>query len=167
MVDTLFRFTASGDTEAALAATERIQFNTGTVPDSTGKLVSTSFRMVSDLNPHPNPDTALNQIQDSLLGVVEVTIAGYFVDHNATQGPANLYNWSVDADVNDDFRKGRFGATLATMAGILDIIPTTGLNGIGYMLSEVFVDDIEDPRTEVPFIVKFLLNGVPANVVPS
>ena len=167
MVDTLFRFTASGDTEAALTATERIQFNTGTVPDSTGKLVSTSFRMVSDLNPHPNPDTALNQIQDSLLGVVEVTIAGYFVDHNATQGPANLYNWSVDADVNDDFRKGRFGATLATMAGILDIIPTTGLNGIGYMLSEVFVDDIEDPRTEVPFIVKFLLNGVPANVVPS
>ena len=123
--------------------------------------------MVSDLYPHPNPDIALNQIQDSLLGVVEVTIAGYFVNHNATIGPANLYNWSVDPDVNDDFRKGRFGATLATMAGILDIIPTVGLNGIGYMLSEVFVDDIEYPRTEVPFIVKFFLNGVPANVIPT
>ena len=122
--------------------------------------------MVSDLNPHPNPNTALNQIQDSLLGVVEVIVAGYFIDHNNTQGPANLYNWSVDEDVNDDFRKGRFGATLATMAGILNIIPTTGLNGIGYMLSEVFVEDMEDPRTEVGFIAKFLLNGVPANVVP-
>lgn len=167
MADTIFRLTNPGDTEASVGATEKIIFNTGTVPDSTGKLVSTSFRMVSDLNPHSNPDIALNQIQDSLLGVVEVTVAGYFVDHNATEGPANLYNWSVDPDVNDDFRKGRFGVTLATMAGILDIIPTTGLNGIGYMLSEIFVDDVEDPRTKVPFIAKFFLNGVPANVVPT
>ena len=167
MVDVLFRFTNSGDTEGSVGSTEKIEFNTGTVPDDTGRLVTTSFRMVSDLNPHPNPNIALNQIQDSLLGVVEVIVAGYFVDHNATKGPANLYNWSVDEDVNDDFRKGRFGATLATMAGILDIIPTVGLNGIGYMLSEVFVTDIEDPRTEVGFIAKFLLNGVPANVVPT
>jgi len=167
LVDTLFRFTDPGDTESGLANTERIIFNTGSVPDNTGKLTTTSFRMVSDLNPHPNPDIALNQIQDSLLGVVEVTVAGYFVDHNNTQGPANLYNWSVDADVNDDFRKGRFGCILATMGEILSLTPTVGLNGIGYMLSEVFVEDIEDPRTEVGFIAKFLLNGVPANVVPS
>jgi len=167
LADTIFRLTNPGDTEASVGSTEKIIFNTGTVPDDTGKLVRTSFRMVSDLNPHSNPDIALNQIQDSLLGVVEVTVAGYFVNHNATQGPANLYNWSVDPDVNDDFRKGRFGVTLATMAGILDIIPTTGLNGIGYMLSEVFVDDVEDPRTKVPFIAKFFLNGVPANVVPT
>lgn len=167
MVDTIFRLTNPGDTQAGVADTEKIIFNSGSVPDNTGRLITTGFRMVSDLNPHPNPDTALNQIQDSLLGVVEVTIAGYFVNHNATKGPANLYNWSVDADVNDDFRKGRFGASLATMAGILDIIPTTGLNGIGYMLSEVEVIDIEEPRTEVGFIVKFLLNGVPANVVPT
>lgn len=167
MVDTIFRFTNSGDTEVSIADTEKIEFNTGTVPDSTGRLITTTFRMVSDLNPHPNPDVALNQIQDSLLGVVEVTIAGYFINHNATKGPANLYNWSVDPDVNDDFRKGRFGVTLATMAGILNIIPTVGLNGIGYMLSEIEVIDVEDPRTQVGFIAKFLLNGVPANVVPT
>jgi len=167
LADTIFRLTNPGDTEASVASTEKIVFNSGSVPDNTGRLITTSFRMTSDLNPHPNPDTPLNQIQDSLLGVVEVTIAGYFVDHNATKGPANLYNWSVDPDVNDDFRKGRFGVTLATMAGILDIIPTTGLNGIGYMLSEVEVIDIEDPRTEVGFIAKFFLNGIPANVVPT
>jgi len=167
LVDILFRFTNPGDTEGSVGSTEKIEFNSGAVPDGTGKLTTTSFRMVSDLNPHPNPSIALNQIQDSLLGVVEVTVTGYFVNHNATKGPANLYNWSVDEDVNDDFRKGRFGATLATMAGILDIVPTVGLNGIGYMLSEVFVTDIEEPRTEVGFIAKFLLNGVPANVVPT
>ena len=167
MVDSIFRLTNPGDTEASVGSTEKIIFNSGSVPDSTGKLVTTSFRMASDLNPHPNPDTALNQIQDSLLGVVEVIVAGYFVNHNATKGPANLYNWSVDEDVNDDFRKGRFGLTLATMAGILDIIPTTGLNGIGYMLAEVEVIDVEEPRTQVGFIARFLLNGVPANVVPT
>ena len=32
---------------------------------------------------------------------------------------------------------------------------------------EVFVEDVEDPRTEVGFIAKFLLNGVPTNVVPT
>lgn len=167
MADTLFRLTNPGDTEASVSDTEKIIFNSGSVPDSTGRIITTSFRMASDLNPHPNPDTALNQIQDSLLGVVEVIVAGYFVNHNATKGPANLYNWSVDPDTNDDFRKGRFGATLATMAGILDIIPTTGFNGIGYMLSEIEVIDVEDPRTQVGFIAKFLLNGIPANVVPT
>jgi len=167
MADTIFRLTNPGDTEFSVGSTEKIIFNTDTVPDSTGRLQTTRFRMVSDLNQHENPDIPLNQIQDSLLGVVEVIVAGYFVDHNNTKGPANLYNWSVDPDVNDDFRKGRFGLTLATMAGILDIIPTTGLNGIGYMLSEIEVTDIEDPRTEIGFIAKFFLNGVPANVVPT
>lgn len=167
MADTIFRLTIPTDTEANVGSGEKIIFNTGIVPDSTGRLIRTSFRMASDLNPHPNPDTPLNQIQDSLLGVVEVTIAGYFVNHNATKGPANLYNWSVDPDVNDDFRKGRFGVTLATMAGILSLIPTTGLNGTGYMLSEIFVEDVEDPRTEVGFIAKFFRNGVITNVTPT
>jgi len=167
MADTIFRLTDPGDTESSVGSTEKIIFNSGTIPDNTGKLVTTSFRMTSDLNVHPNPDTPLNQIQDSLLGVVEVTIAGYFIDHNATKGPANLYNWSVDPDVNNDFRKGRFGLTLGTMAGILSLVPTTGLNGIGYMLSEIEVIDVEEPRTEVGFIAKFFLNGVPVNVVPT
>ena len=137
MTDTIFRLTNPGDTEANVGASEKIVFNSGTIPDSTGNLVTTGFRMTSDLNPHPNPDIKLTQIQDSLLGVVEVTVAGYFVDHNNTLGPRNLYNWSVDEDVNDDFRKGRFGLTLSTMSGILSLVPTTGLNGLGYMFSEI------------------------------
>lgn len=165
MVDSIFRLTNPGDTEANVSDNEKIQFNSGIVPDSTGKLVRTRFRMVSDLNPHPNPDTALNQIQDSLLGVVEVTVAGYFTKHNTTLGPRNFYNWSVDPDVNDDFRKGRFGLNLASFGGILSLVPETGIVGIGYMLAEVDVDDIEDPRDEVPFIARFVLNGKPKNVV--
>jgi len=164
LVDAIFRLTNPGDTEASVGSSEKIIFNSGSVPDNTGRLVKTGFRMVSDLNPHPNPDTPLNQIQDSLLGVVEVTVAGYFVDHNNTLGPTNLYNWSVDPDTNDDFRKGRFGLTLASMNGILSKVPTTGLAGTGYMLSEAEAFDEEKPRTEVSFIAKFFLNGVPVNV---
>lgn len=164
MVDVLFRFTNSGDTIGSLGPTEIIEFNTGVVPDTTGRMVSTSFRMVSDLNPHPNPDTQLNQIQDSLLGVVEVNVAGYFVDHNDTLGPRNLYNWSVDEDVNDDFRKGRFGISIASMNGILTLVPTVGLNGTGYMLSDIDVIDFEEPRNEIGFTAKFFLNGAAKNV---
>ena len=159
MADTIFRLTLPTDTEANVDASEKIIFNTGVVPDSTGRLVRPSFRMASDLNPHPNPDTKLNPIQDSLLGVVEVTITGYFIDHNNTLGPRNLFNWSVDEDVNSNFQFGRFGMTLATMNGILDVIPTVGLNGTGYMLAEVDVIDIDDPRTKVGFIARFLRNG--------
>ncbi len=159
MADTIFRLTNPGDTEASVGPTEKIIFNTGTIPDSTGRLVRPSFRMASDLNPHPNPDTKLNPIQDSLLGVLEVIVAGYFVDHNNTLGPRNLYNWSVDEDVNNNFQFGRFGLTLSTMDGILDVVPTTGLNGTGYMLAEIDVIDVDDPRTKVGFIARFLRNG--------
>ncbi len=165
MADTIFRLTAPGDTEGSVGSTEKIIFNTGVVPDSTGRLVKTSFRMASDLNPHTNPNIAGVIIQDSLLGVTEVTVAGYFVSHNTTIGPKNLFNWSVEPDLNSDFRRGRFGLTLASMAGILNLVPTVGLDGVGYMLSEIDVQDIEDPRDEVPFIAKFLRSGT-VNVVP-
>ena len=167
LVDSIFRLTNSGDSESSVGATEKIVFNTGTVPDSTGRMVTTSFRMTSDLNPHPNPDTQLNQIQDSLLGVIEVTIAGYFIDHNDTLGPRNLYNWSVDPDVNDDFRKGRFGMSIDSMGEILSLVPSTGLNGTGYMLSDIDVIDFEEPRNEIGFTAKFFLNGVANNVSAS
>jgi len=159
MADTIFRLTSSSDTEASVGSTEKIVFNTGTVPDSTGKMISTSFRMTSDLNPHTNPTIAGVPIQDSLLGVTEVTVAGYFSSHNSTIGPKNLFNWSVDPDVNSTFRRGRFGLTLASMAGLLNLVPTSGLAGIGYMLSEIDVIDVEDPRDKVTFIAKFLRSG--------
>jgi len=159
MTDTIFRFTNPGDTINNVDPTEKIQFNTGTIPDSTGRLVKPSFRMVSDLNPHPNPNRALNKIQDSLLGVVEVVIAGYFIDHNNTLGPRNLYNWSIEEDINADFRGGRFGLEIAAFNGLLSVVPTIGFNGTGYMLAEIDVQDIEDPRTEVSFTAKFFRNG--------
>jgi hypothetical protein len=160
MVNTIYRFTNAADTEPALGKSERITFNTGTVPDGTGKMTRTGFNMVTDLNPHPNPRRALNFIQDGLLGIMEVTVAGYFINHASTLGPKNLFNWSVEEKTTDDFRAGRFGLIIDTFAeNLLTLKPTVGLNGTGYMLSDVYVEDVEEPRDEVPFILKFFRNG--------
>ena len=42
MADTIFRLTNPGDTEASVGASEKIIFNTGTIPDTTGRLVRPS-----------------------------------------------------------------------------------------------------------------------------
>lgn len=158
MVDTIFRLTNSGDTEASVADTEKIEFNAGTVPDSTGKLINIGIRMATDLNPHPNPDISLTPFQDSLLGPLEVTIAGYFVNRNFTIGPTNLKLWAKQPKETDDFENGRFGLSLAALNSALNLIPTTGINGTGYEISEIDIQNIGDPP-KATFIVKLLQNG--------
>lgn len=151
-----------GDSESGLASTEKIRFNTGTVPDSTGKLVSTGYRATRDVNFHPNPRRALDQIQDSLLGTIEVTIAGYFKDHDATLGPTNLYNWQRQAAVNTAMPYGRFGLQLDDYAnGLLNIDPTATL---GYILHDVEVIDNEQPRDAIALIARLYMNGTPVSV---
>ncbi len=158
LVDTIFRLTDSGDTEASVADTEKIEFNAGTVPDSTGKLTNIGIRMATDLNPHPNPDISLTPFQDSLLGPLEVTIAGYFVNRNFTIGPTNLKLWAKQPKETDDFENGRFGLSLAALNSALNLIPTTGINGTGYEISEIDIQNIGDPP-KATFIVKLLQNG--------
>lgn len=167
MADTIFRFTNSSDTQSNVGTTEKIIFNTGTVPDASGKLVKTGFRMVTDLNPHPNPNRKLNKIQDSLLGIIEVTIAGYFKNHNTTLGPRNFYNWEIEDKKNSSFLNGRFGINIAAFNGILNVVPTIGrTTGIGYLLSEVDIQEVENPREKVPFIATFFRQGTPS-VIPG
>lgn len=160
MVDTIFRFTSPGDTVASIGDSEKIEFNTGTVPDATGRTVRTSFRMTRDTNIHPNPRRVQDQIQDSLLGITEVTVAGYFVNRATTLGPRNLFNFSVGASQNTDFPVGRFGLILDSFAGgLLNLTPDDTPNTEGYILTEVDVQEIEKPRDKVPFIARFYRNG--------
>lgn len=154
----IFRLDANGDTEAdAVISTQIIEFNGGSVPDNTGKLVATGFRMIRDLSPHPNPKRALTKWQDNLLGTMEVTITGYFVDHDATQGPAKFFVWQRDPATNSSLEFGRFGLRLDDFAGgTLDLTPSAT---VGYLLADVQVEDVESPRNEVGFIAKLIRNG--------
>ena len=159
----MFRFTSTGDTFGSITSANKIEFLPGSVPDSTGRNIKTDFKMRRDVNPHPNPRRALNKIQDSLLGMMEVTVTGYFVDRATTLGPKNFFNWNVEVGMNDDFPWGRFGLTLDSFAsGLLNVTPTILL---GYILYDIVVEDVEKPRDEVPFVAKFYRNGTIA-VIP-
>jgi len=154
----IFRIDANGDTEAtARTASEIIEFNGGTVPDSTGRLAETGFHETRDINFHPNPRRALDQLQDGLLGILEVTIAGWFVDHDTTTGPAKFLNWGKEVAMNSSLKWGRFGLRLDDFAGgALDLTPSTTT---GYVLHDVEVINVERPRDQVGFIAKLYRNG--------
>lgn len=153
----LFRFTSPSDTISNIADTEKIEFNTGAAPDDTGRLIANKFKMSRDINIHPNPRRALDQVQDSLLGLLDITLNGYFVNHSLTLGPKNLFNWQVDPATNSNFPFGRFGLQLNNFAGgLLGLIPS---ETTGYLLYDVEVDDVEDPRDEVIFKAQLYRNG--------
>ena len=153
----IFRFTNSNDTLNGIDDTEKIEFNLGSAPDDTGRLTFPSFRMSRDVNIHPNPRRSLDQIQDSLLGLLDIHLSGYFVDHKNTLGPRNFFNWQVEPAVNSNFPFGRFGLQLSSFAkNLLDVTPLTTT---GYILYDVEVQDVEDPRDKVPFNCKLYRNG--------
>lgn len=160
----LYRFTDAGDTLSGLGSGDIIEFNLEAVtPDDTGRLTYPSFQMTRDTNIHPNPRRVLDQIQDSLLGIFSLTLNGYFIKHNATLGVRNLFNWSVGEAINPEFTAGRFGLQLASFNGLLNLTPQ-GLADAptlpqGYVLYDMEVHDVEDPRDKVPFTVKLYRNG--------
>ena len=135
MTDAIYRFTNNGDTFGSISSANKIEFLPGAVPDATGRNIKTDFHMRRDINPHPNPRRKLNKIQDSLRGMMEVTVTGYFVNHDTTLGPKNLFNWIVDDAANDFFEWGRFGLTLDSFAnGLLNVVP---LSTLGYILYDI------------------------------
>ena len=154
----IYRITTNGDTEAtATAAGQTIEFNGGTVPDTTGRLVATGFRMTRDVGIHPNPRRALDLVQDNLAGVLDVTITGYFIDHDSTQGPLKFYEWQKDPATNASLPFGRFGLRLNDFASnALNLVPTST---VGYILYDIEINDLESPRDEVVFVARLYRNG--------
>ena len=113
--------------------------------------------MVRDINFHPNPRRPLDQLQDGLLGTLEVTVTGYFKDHDSTQGPAKFFNWQREPAMTNALKWGRFGLRLDDFAGgMLDLTPS---DTTGYVLWDVEVTDAESPRDQVSFIAKLYRNG--------
>ncbi len=171
----LYRFKDAGDTLASLSSANIIEFNLEAVtPDDTGRLTYPSFHMARDTNIHPNPRRVLDQIQDSLLGIFDITLNGYFVSHNATLGVRNLFNWQVGEAINPEFTAGRFGLQLASFNGLLNLTPTGLTDEVndpndkpkGYVLYDMEIHDVEDPRDKVPFTVRLYRNGDITETIP-
>ncbi len=155
----IFRIDSVGDTEdTAKTANEIIEFNGGTAPDTTGRTTGTSFEMTRSVNVHPNPRRALDQIQDGKLSFLEVIITGYFVDHDDTTGPSQLFDWMNEDASNAALPFGRFGLRLDdSFNEKLALIPTATA---GYILYHTHVDDAESPRDQASFTIKLYRNGV-------
>lgn len=147
----IYRVTTAGQTEATVNASNKIEFNGGTVPDLFGKAVSSSWHSIRDISIHPNPNKALNVIQDGRLGTIEVIVAGYFRNPATSLGKLNLYNWGIDpATLNPDFRYGRFGLRINDLSEI-NLNPSSTR---GYILYDIFVERVVDSPDEVGFIAK-------------
>ena len=162
----IYRFTNAGDTPdvGSIGEGNIIEFNLqAVVPDTTGRLTAPSFRMSRDVNIHPNPRRVLDQIQDSLLGIFEITLFGYFTGHQSTLGTRNLFNWQVGDAINTEFTAGRFGLELASFNGILNLVPKgvsdAPTQPAGYVLYDIDIQDAEEPRDKVPFTLKLYRNG--------
>lgn len=150
----IFRVTGSGDNE--LNVSDKIEFNTGGVPDANANQVFTSWHMVRDLSPHPNPNTALTEQQDGLLGTFEIVIAGYFKNPTTESSGTRLQSWQAQAGTVDNaFDKGRWGLRIDDMPE-LNLTPSAT---IGYLLYDVYVERPEDSINEKRFILKLVRNG--------
>lgn len=151
----IFRIDTVGQTESN--APEKIEFEGGAVPDSTGKILTTSFRMKRDVNPHPNPRRALTKWQDSLLGVMEVTITGYFTNKTNTTGPKQFFDWQNEGATNASAEVGQFGIRVDDFgAGVIDLVP---IATDGYILHDIEVVAAESPRGTLGFIARLYRNG--------
>jgi len=147
----IFRVTNPGDTESSVGAGDKIEFNGGLVPDPTGKMISSSWHMIRDISIHPNPNKALNVIQDGKLGTLEVIMAGYFSSPVTSGGKVNLFDWmSESATSNPNFRYGRFGVRIDDLSEV-DLTPDADR---GYILYDVFIERVPDSPNEVALIAK-------------
>ena len=156
----IFRIDSVGQTEAtAIAAGQVIEFNSGTSPDTTGRIVEPGLIWSRGTNFHPNPRRALDKIQDGLLSFKEVVLVGFAVDHDATLIPAKFDEWMSEAATNASLPFGRFGLRVDDFAsGPSNLTPNATQ---GYILYHVETIDVESPKDQVNIIAKLYRNGDP------
>ena len=151
----IFRLTGTGDTESSVGSAEKIEFDGGIVPDSSGRMVNNRYKLSRDFSEHASPKKPINQIKDGKLGTYQITIAGVITVPGTSQAAANLVNWMAQDATNDDFLKGRFGFRMDTFP-IFDLTPSSS---IGYILLDVeFQEDLEF-KGKVEFIAILRRNG--------
>ena len=153
----VFRIDANLDTEVtAAAANQIVEFGTGaTNPDAKSHASSISIRYLRDVSVHPNPTRELSQLQDGKLGTIEVIITGFVDDPDNAGLFARVNAWMVNAQTNSSLKFGRFGIRWDNMT-VLDLTPS---GTIGYLISEFFMDDIEEYQNKATFTLKLLRNG--------
>ena len=160
----IYRYTNLGDDWANVGFTDKIEFDTGAVPDTTGHVVSTTGKITRSLQQNPKPrSNNADEIQDNGVSQISMTIAGYIENVPASVIEAQFITWMINDNTSTNFPFGRFGIHFFDRSA-WNTAPVTGVStGHGFLIEDVEISTVEGfPITR--FIVKLRYNGLSSGI---
>lgn len=154
----IFRVTNLGETENTV--TDKIEFDIGTVPDNTAHIRESEFNLSSAIGINTKPKGNFNEVQDTGVDGLEITIAGHIQTPANTLAPYRAKTWLLEDKTNTTFTKGRFGLRLNDFPAF-NLTPTAASATYtrGYILHDFrFIRDGEFSG-RVAFIAILRFNG--------
>ncbi len=162
----IYRFTTDGQTETGIS--DKVEFDTSvsngaaTVPDNKSHVetVKISMKRIHTEQPIPGSNDPIN-IQDTGLGVVTVTLKGFFDESSGTAlGIDDIATWMVQAGQNVALQKGRFGLRMDERPEFNAKPDGTVPNARGYNLIDFDLGEIDHEfPAHIPFVLILQYNG--------
>lgn len=151
----IWRATTTGSESSN--STDIIQFNGGTVPDSTSHVKSSEVDMETGVAENDKPFSPINELQDTKATRITVQVIGIIDNPVSSGAPSRFKIWELEDKVNTVFTKGRFGLRLDDFPAF-NLTPTTLASGTprGYIISNIKLSrDIEFNRLNFSCTLKF------------
>ena len=152
---------------STLEATDYIAFEiTSTATSDQGHIHQVEYKTVVALADNEKPNAKLNEIQDTQLDSITITITGSLHlkkgdGSNATDSaiPQKVKQWMLDPKTTTSFPKGRFGLKMAEFT-IFNVNPSN-LAGEerGYLIQDWTWLRVGDTPGKAEFITTLRLNG--------
>ncbi len=146
-------------TVGAASSANKIAFELATGTDDNGHIHQSEFKIVTALADNEKPNAKLNELQDTQVDSITVTITGsienYQADGDANAVIAKVKNFMCDKKTTSSYPKGRFGMALNDFT-TFNVNPSSTL---GYMIQDwTWVRDGDTPG-KTSFIATLRLNG--------
>ena len=152
-----------------LEATDYIAFEIANSSGSDqGHIHQTEFKIITALADNEKPNAKLNEIQDTQLDSITITITGS-IHINKEEGasvassliPQKIKEWMCDEKTTTAFPKGRFGLKLANFTPF-NVYPTpssASALSLGYMIQDWTWLRVGETQGKAEFIATLRLNG--------
>jgi len=162
----IYRFTTDGQTETAIS--DKVEFDTSATngvavtPDAKShvELIKVIMEKIHTEQPIPGSNDPIN-IQDTGLGIVTVTLTGFFDEKSGTAlAIDDIATWMVQANQNTALSKGRFGLRMDERPEFNATPDGTSPNARGYNLITFELGEIDTEFPQIiPFIIVLQYNG--------
>tara|TARA_B110000014_G_C19952825_1_gene493050 strand:+ start:248 stop:769 length:522 start_codon:yes stop_codon:yes gene_type:complete len=146
-------------TVGAASSANKIAFELATGTDDNGHIHQSEFKITTALADNEKPNAKLNELQDTQVDSITVTITGSIENQQADGDPnaivAKVKNFMCDKKTTSSYPKGRFGMALNDFT-TFNANPSATL---GYMIQDwTWVRDGDTPG-KTSFIATLRLNG--------